>query len=163
MLGDFYKRKLLLANARKAISEDEWYKYLEKNYPDWWNSLYHNKWRINIIYYDTNGSSIHPMYINKNYTMDQIMIHFNKILINQRLALDMCFGKDISILELSEMLKNIIDYKGKIEFDKTKPDGTKRKLLDNSLINTLRWKPRITLFNGLKSTYKNFKLFYENK
>ena len=96
MLGDFYKRKLLLANARKAISEDEWYKYLEKNYPDWWNSLYHNKWRINIIYYDTNGSSIHPMYINKNYTMDQIMIHFNKILINQRLALDMCFGKDIS-------------------------------------------------------------------
>ena len=43
MTSDFYKRKSLLANARKAISEDEWYEYLEKNYPDWWKSVYHNK------------------------------------------------------------------------------------------------------------------------
>lgn len=108
MTSDFYKRKSLLANARKAISEDEWYEYLEKNYPDWWKSVYHNKWRINIIYYDTNGSSVYPMYVNKNYTMEQIMIHFYKILIAQQLAINMCFGKDIS--------GNIIKFLPEIDF-----------------------------------------------
>jgi hypothetical protein len=108
MTSDFYKRKSLLANARKAISEDEWYEYLEKNYPDWWKSVYHNKWRINIIYYDTNGSTVYPMYINKNYTMEEIMIHFYKILMSQRLAIYMCFGKDIS--------GNIVKFLPEIDF-----------------------------------------------
>ena len=51
---DYNKRKLSLANSRKAITEDEWHRYLETCYPEWWKSIYGTKWRINIIYYGRN-------------------------------------------------------------------------------------------------------------
>ena len=47
-------------------------------------------------------------------------------------------------------------YHGKIEFDKNKPDGTKRKLLDSKKIIDLGWKPKYSLDQGLKKTYKDF-------
>ena len=48
-------------------------------------------------------------------------------------------GKDISIKNLGILIKEIIGYKGEIKFDKTKPDGTPRKLLDISRISKLGW------------------------
>lgn len=66
-------------------------------------------------------------------------------------------GKEISILELSNLLCKIIGYKGALEFDSLKPDGNPRKLLDNSLIENLGWKARIELKEGLKQTYDWFK------
>tara|TARA_A100001388_G_scaffold61850_1_gene43052 strand:+ start:580 stop:1569 length:990 start_codon:yes stop_codon:yes gene_type:complete len=63
-------------------------------------------------------------------------------------------GKDITIIELAELISKIVDYKGKILWDKTKPDGTPRKLLDVSRINDLGWKARIDLETGLKETIK---------
>jgi len=66
-------------------------------------------------------------------------------------------GKDISIKELAYMIKNLIGFKGKITYDKTKPDGMPRKLLDVSKINRLGWKAKIDLGSGLKKTYEYFK------
>ena len=66
-------------------------------------------------------------------------------------------GKEISILELSNLLCKIIGYKGALEFDSLKPDGNPRKLLDNSLIENLGWKASIELKEGLKQTYDWFK------
>ena len=98
MFTDYSKRKSLLANARKALSEDEWYCYLESCYPEWWKSLYGNKWRINIIYYgNPDGSSeVYPLYIEKTATMYEIMEKFQKFLKFQKSAISMCFGSDIS-------------------------------------------------------------------
>ena len=61
-------------------------------------------------------------------------------------------GEDISILELAKLIQNTIDYQGNLIFDKSKPDGTFRKLLDISKIEKLGWTPKIPLEEGLKDT-----------
>lgn len=58
-------------------------------------------------------------------------------------------GKEISILDLAYSIKDIMGYKGDLIFDETKPNGTPRKILDSSKINSLGWKPKIDLFDGL--------------
>lgn len=63
------------------------------------------------------------------------------------------FGKDISIGDLAHLVKSIVNYKGEIVFNKSKPDGTPKKLLDSSKINNLGWYPKISLEDGIKNTY----------
>jgi len=65
-------------------------------------------------------------------------------------------GKDISIRELAELLVSAIDYRGRLLFDTTKPDGTPRKLLDVGRLTELGWAPTITLKEGIQSTYAWF-------
>lgn len=65
-------------------------------------------------------------------------------------------GKDISIKELSELIKEIVGYKGSITFDLTKPDGTPRKCLDVSTLASMGWTYRIELEEGIRQTYKDF-------
>lgn len=65
-------------------------------------------------------------------------------------------GKDISISDLAALISNIIGYNGKIEYDTTKPDGTPRKLMDVSRINSLGWKYKTELEEGIKKTYDWF-------
>jgi GDP-L-fucose synthase len=67
------------------------------------------------------------------------------------------YGKDITILELAKIIKKIVNFKGKIEFNFDKPDGMMKKLLDSKHIHDLKWKPKISLYKGLVNTYKNFK------
>ena len=66
-------------------------------------------------------------------------------------------GKDISIKEISKIIKKIVGYSGEIVFNSSFPDGTNRKLLDISRIQKLGWKPRISLLVGLKETYDWYK------
>ena len=63
-------------------------------------------------------------------------------------------GEDLSIKELSEMIKNITGYNGKIVFDSSKPDGTPRKLMDVIKLTTLGWKASINLKEGITQVYK---------
>ena len=65
-------------------------------------------------------------------------------------------GQDISIQNLAELIKKIVDYKGDIVFDPSMPDGTPRKLLDISKIEKLGWRPKICLEEGLKITYGSY-------
>jgi GDP-L-fucose synthase len=62
-------------------------------------------------------------------------------------------GTDVSIRELAEQIKDVVGYRGSIRFDATKPDGTPRKLLDVTKLNSLGWRPRTTLGEGLRATY----------
>ncbi len=62
-------------------------------------------------------------------------------------------GKDISINELAKLIADIIGFNGEIIHDKTKPDGTPRKLLDVSRINSLGWKYKTELKAGVEKTY----------
>ena len=64
-------------------------------------------------------------------------------------------GEGVSIKELASLIKNIVGFRGEIIWDKTKPDGTPRKLLDSSKINKLGWNSRINLNNGVEIVYKS--------
>ena len=63
-------------------------------------------------------------------------------------------GKDISIKELAELIKNIIGFKGELYFNIEKPDGTMKKLTDVSKLNSLGWKYKMNLESGIKEMYK---------
>ncbi|MEE8427914.1 MAG: GDP-L-fucose synthase [Gammaproteobacteria bacterium] len=69
-------------------------------------------------------------------------------------AINIGVGEDISIADLAETIRDIIGYKGSIVFDRDKPDGTPRKLVDTSLINSIGWSPKISLGQGILSTVK---------
>jgi GDP-L-fucose synthase len=64
------------------------------------------------------------------------------------------WGQDISIAELGLMISQIIGFEGQIQWDSSKPDGTPRKLLDTTKINSLGWEPSISLRDGIESTYR---------
>lgn len=63
-------------------------------------------------------------------------------------------GKDITIKELADLVRAIVGFDGEIIWDTTKPDGTPRKLLDVSKLNSLGWKSSLSLKEGIENTYK---------
>lgn len=65
-------------------------------------------------------------------------------------------GQDITIKNLAEMIQDIVGYKGEVSWDTSKPNGTPRKLLDVSTINTLGWKSSTSLEEGIKRSYEWF-------
>lgn len=66
------------------------------------------------------------------------------------------YGDDVTILELAQSVAKVVGYQGSIETDTTKPDGTPRKLMDNSILRSLNWTPSILLGQGLASAYQCF-------
>ena len=69
-------------------------------------------------------------------------------------------GKDIAISDLAKLISEITDFNGKIEYDSTKPDGTPRKLMDVTRINSLGWKYKTELKEGIIKAYNFFKQKY---
>lgn len=65
-------------------------------------------------------------------------------------------GVEISINELTHLIKKVVDYKGDLDYDTSKPDGNPRKLLDSSKIFDLGWKPKTELTTGIEKTYAWF-------
>ncbi len=70
--------------------------------------------------------------------------------------LNICFGQDVTIAEVAQLMKETVGYEGTIVFDTSKPDGTPRKLLDVSRLFALGWRPSIDLRRGLAETYAWF-------
>ncbi|MGY4686677.1 GDP-L-fucose synthase family protein [Petrotoga sp. DB-2] len=66
-------------------------------------------------------------------------------------------GKDLTIKELAQLVKEIVGYEGEIRFDTNKPDGTPRKLLDVTRLHNTGWRHKIELRKGLELTYQWFK------
>ena len=66
-------------------------------------------------------------------------------------------GIDQTIKELADIIKNIIGFKGNIKWDKSKPDGTPRKLLDVSRLNNLGWEEKTKLQDGIIKTYNHYR------
>jgi GDP-L-fucose synthase len=64
------------------------------------------------------------------------------------------YGEDVTIRELVETIFEVVGYSGRIKFDRTKPDGTPRKLMKSSRLRKLGWKPRISLREGIRTTYQ---------
>jgi GDP-L-fucose synthase len=63
-------------------------------------------------------------------------------------------GKDCTILELAQLVRDVVGFEGDIVHDTSKPDGTPQKLLDVSRLQALGWKPSVTLREGIASTYR---------
>ena len=79
------------------------------------------------------------VYLMQNYSSDEII--------------NVGWGKDLSIAELAETIREVVGFKGEIVFDRDKPDGTPRKLLDTSRLTALGWQPTITLHDGIANTF----------
>lgn len=71
-------------------------------------------------------------------------------------AVNVGSGEEISISEVAKLISAVIGYSGEIEFDSTKPDGTPRKFLENSRLSALGWTPKVSLRDGIKTTYEWF-------
>ena len=79
---------------------------------------------------------------------------YNHVVTPMQSHINIGSGKEYTIEELARLIAKLCMYKGKIVFDSKKPDGTMKKLLDNSIIQSLGWKPQITLEDGLNKVIK---------
>lgn len=66
-------------------------------------------------------------------------------------------GTDLSIGELARTVCNVLDFSGTLEFDTSKPDGTPRKLMDSSRLFSFGWRPRVSLEEGIRLAYEDFR------
>jgi nucleoside-diphosphate-sugar epimerase len=66
-------------------------------------------------------------------------------------------GEEVTIAELAKIISEVVGFKGKIEFDPSKPDGTPRKLIDSSFLHRLGWSRKVGLKEGIAFTFKWFK------
>jgi len=66
-------------------------------------------------------------------------------------------GKDQTISKCVDIIKNIVKYNGDVKWDKEKPDGTPKKLLDTSLLTSLGWKPKVELVDGIHVAYEEYR------
>ena len=70
------------------------------------------------------------------------------------------WGKDVSILELAQLIRDVVGFEGELMFDSSRPDGTPRKLLDTTRMQGLGWRPSIELREGISSTVEWFEKIY---
>ncbi len=97
---------------------------------------------------DMARASIFLMNINKKIYDEQTSLMSSHINVGS--------GKDLTIKELAETIKEVVGFKGNLKFDSSKPNGTFKKLLDSKRINILGFKPEISLKDGLIKTYKDY-------
>jgi GDP-L-fucose synthase len=76
---------------------------------------------------------------------------------NEKGLVNVGIGSDITIAELAAMIGQIVGFEGKINYDPLKPDGTPRKLMDVTKLNSLGWKAKISLEQGIASVYDQIK------
>jgi GDP-L-fucose synthase len=76
---------------------------------------------------------------------------------NEEPIVNIGWGEDVTIRELAETIASIAGFRGRLEFDSSKPDGTPRKLLDTARLTALGWAPKIKLKAGIEDTYAWFK------
>lgn len=72
---------------------------------------------------------------------------------NERDHINIGSGYEVGMKDLFNMISDVVDYKGELKYDTTKPDGTISKMIDNSKIKNLGWSPKVPLKDGLKETY----------
>jgi GDP-L-fucose synthase len=105
--------------------------------------------RREFLYVDDMASaSVHVMNLDKA-TYDQ---HTQPMLSH----INVGFGEDLTILELAQAVARTVGYQGQVTTDPTKPDGTPRKLMDSTRLQSLGWRAKVGLSDGLAIAYKDF-------
>jgi GDP-L-fucose synthase len=103
---------------------------------------------------DLAQAAIHVMNLDKK--------NYNEQIISESSHINVGSGKELTIKELAETIKEVVNFKGTINFDTNKPDGSLRKLLNSERINKLGFKPKTDLKEGLIKTYQDYLKFYAN-
>jgi GDP-L-fucose synthase len=103
---------------------------------------------------DLAQAAIYVMNVDKKIYDEQISSESSHINVGSE--------QELTIKELAETIKEVIDFKGTIIFDPSKPDGSTRKLLNSERINKLGFKPKTDLKEGLIKTYQDYLKFYAN-
>jgi GDP-L-fucose synthase len=80
------------------------------------------------------------VFLMENYSSDEIV--------------NVGWGRDISVSELAGLVRRVVGFDGEIVYDRSKPDGTPRKLLDTSRLTALGWTPSVSLEEGIAQTYE---------
>ena len=78
---------------------------------------------------------------------------------HEELFVNIGTGSDLTIKALAELIQEIVGFQGELQWDRSKPDGTPRKLMDVSRLHDLGWKHRIELRDGITQVYEAFKQF----
>ena len=102
-------------------------------------------------------------FIYSDDVADAVFFLMENISDKRNIPINIGTGIEISILDLAKKIKKIIGFKGEIKFDKKKPDGALRKILDSSYLNRLGWKYSYTIDKAINLTYKWYLKNYENK
>jgi GDP-L-fucose synthase len=76
---------------------------------------------------------------------------------NDKLFINVGTGEEMSIKDLALMIRDIVGYTGDVQFDTSKPDGTPRKIMDNSRIHALGWRHKTSMRHGLEIAYESFR------
>jgi len=100
------------------------------------------------------------VYLMQNVNFDDCKGTSNEI---RNTHINIGSGEDLEIRELAAIVRDVIGYKGEVHWDESKPDGTKQKLLNVDKINTLGWKHKMTLENGIKGVYENYLLSIDGR
>jgi GDP-L-fucose synthase len=66
------------------------------------------------------------------------------------------FGSDLSIKDLAKTIGHVVGYQGKITFDLTKPDGAPKKIMNSYRLESMGWKAKVNLMDGLRVAYQDF-------
>lgn len=91
------------------------------------------------------------------FTLEEDILKKDLLSYPEPCFLNLGTGVDVTIRELAETIKEVVDYPGALEFDSNRPDGTPRKLLDVSRLLSLGWKAETALRDGLEKTYRWYK------
>lgn len=75
---------------------------------------------------------------------------------NEKLFVNIGTAEEVTIKDLAELIRRVVNFDGEIVFDRSKPDGTPRKLMDSSRLHAMGWKHKVSLEEGLKLTYQIF-------
>ena len=101
------------------------------------------------------------LYVDDMASASVYVMHLDKALYDQHTEpmlshINVGFGADFTIKEVAEIIAEVVGYLGHIEFDRTKPDGTPRKLMDSSRLNGLGWHAEVNLKDGLTQAYQDY-------
>ena len=88
-------------------------------------------------------------------------VRFTNLLKATSPLINVGYGEDLTIKDLALTIQKIIEFKGEIDFDVNRPNGTPRKIMDSTTINQLGWSPKVSLIDGIKMTYQDFLKSYK--
>lgn len=90
------------------------------------------------------------------FVMDLDKASYDKQVQAMQNHINVGYGRDINIAELAKTVAKVIGYSGNIAFDSSRPDGTPKKLMDSTRINSMGWQPKVALEDGLAIAYQEF-------
>ncbi len=114
-----------------------------------------------VVIWGTGNPCREFLYVDDMAAASVFVMNLDKIVYNENTKpmlshINVGYGDDLTIRQLAEAIAETVNYKGEITFDKSKPDGTPRKLMDSSRLKAMGWTPKVEFDHGLRLAYQDF-------